>query len=130
MNPRIEMALGDAVAEVELYQDKCSRTVEAFMSLLPFGSTVNHAKVAGAEFFCFVPMVEELESPVVKQATGNLGYYPLRQTLCVFYEDMPGAGQVTPLGRIVTNLDAVIREGLKAWQQQGAEVRFREMPGE
>jgi len=124
MTRRFTIRIGSQTAVAELLDDVSPRTCQRLAAAMPLTSRVNHAKVAGREFFCFVPFHEELESPVVAQSRGNIGYYPLRQTLCVFYEDMPGAGQVTPVARVVENLDGIVAEGLEAWRRQGAAISF------
>ncbi|WP_432826513.1 cyclophilin-like fold protein [Dactylosporangium sp. CA-092794] len=124
MTRRFTIRIGSQTAVAELLDDVSPRTCGRLADALPLTSRVNHAKVAGEEFFCFVPFHEELESPVVAQQSGNIGYYPLRQTLCVFYADMPGAGQVTPVARVVDNLEGIIAEGRAAWLRQGGTIHF------
>jgi len=124
MTRRFTIRIGSRTAVAELLDDVSPRTCRQLAAAMPLTSRVNHAKVAGRELFCFVPFQEELESPVVAQRAGNIGYYPLRQTICVFYEDMPGAGEVTPLARVVENLDGIVAAGLDAWQRQGATISF------
>ncbi|MFY1634882.1 cyclophilin-like fold protein [Solwaraspora sp. WMMB335] len=130
MTRRFTIRIGAETAVAELLDDESPRTCRRLAEAMPLVSQVNHAKVAGAEFFCYVPFHEELESPVVAQTCGNIGYYPLRQTLCVFYEDMPGAGQVTPVARIVQNIEGIISEGRRAWQRQGGVISFDGLTGE
>lgn len=121
---RFTISIGTQRAVAELLDETSPHTCGLLWDSFPLRSVVNHAKIAGAEFFCFVPIRAELESPVVAQECGNIGYYPLRQTLCVFYEDMPGAGQVTPVARVVENLRGIIDEGRNAWRRQGGPIVF------
>jgi hypothetical protein len=114
--------LGREVATAILLEDRAPETCAAFWAALPLQATINHAKHAGPEFFFIVPLMLDMESPVVAQEAGNLGYYPLRQTVCVFYGDTPGVGAVTPFAKIVTNLEGIAREGRRSWDKQGERV--------
>jgi hypothetical protein len=116
------LTFGDEVIVAALSDSDAPRTTEAFWQLLPLESRVSHAKVAGPELMFTTPLHEEIEAPIKEQSNGNICYYPLRQTVCVFYGDLPGAGYVTPLATVVENLEGLARAGAAAWQEQGASV--------
>lgn len=105
--------------------DQAPIILELIKEHAPLEGKLNHAKVCDNEVFFHVPFfLDEKENPVWPDA-GDLGYWPVRQTICIWY------GQMKPLGP--TNLFAkVYPEDLpklaevcsKVWAKQGLEIKL------
>jgi hypothetical protein len=126
---KIEIKVGEQTAVAELMEDKAPKTCAALWDLLPFRGTLIHAKMAGGEFFFKVPAFLELENPTKKQEAGNIAYWNVGQSICVFYESLPGVGHVNTFARITENLTGIQEEGRKGWKKQGAPIEFRKKEG-
>src|SRR5262249_10301392 len=70
---------------------------------------------AGDELIVMVPFVAAAENEVGSVAPGDIGYYPSRQTLCLFY------GEITPFAS-VTRFARVLPEDLPAARAVGRDV--------
>ncbi len=52
-----------------------------------------------------VPFYAEPENEILDVSPGDIGYYPGRQTICIFYGDTQPFGYVSVFARIVEQLD-------------------------
>ena len=125
MAREIEIQVGGQTAIAELMEDVAPKTCEAVWNVLPCKGTLVHAKIAGGEFFFKVPAFIDLENPTKQQQAGNVAYWDAGQSVCLFYEALPGVGHVNTFARITQNLEGIAREGKKGWEQQGAPIEMR-----
>ena len=70
-----------------------------------------HAKFAGEETIVMVPFFAEQENPKLNVVAGDIGYYPGRQTICLFYGETKPFGEVSYFARVRSNLDGLARVG-------------------
>ena len=127
LTQQIEIIVGNEKAVAVLLEKDAPRTCKAVLNALPLTGGLVHAKFAGGEFFFATPIFEELENPVRKQNPGNICYWPVRQSICIFYKELPGVGEVSLFARIVKNLEGIQREGQKGWIKQGAPIKIAEL---
>lgn len=81
---------------------------------LPLESLGVHAKFAGDESIVMVPFYTEPENEIFHVEAGDIGYYPGRQTICIFY------GKTKPFGKV--SVFARIHEGLKEMEEVSKEI--------
>jgi hypothetical protein len=79
--PAIRILCDGEVIEAELLVDDAPRVCGYIRSILPFESTMVHAKFAGEETIVMVPFFAEQENGKTDVVAGDIGYYPGRQTL-------------------------------------------------
>ena len=72
-------------------------------------STMVHAKFAGDETIVMVPFFAEQENGKTDVVAGDIGYYPGRQTLCLFYGRTTPFGEVSYVARVRSNLDGLAK---------------------
>ncbi len=72
---------------------------------LPLKSTAIHAKFAGREIIVMVPFFAEAENEILDVQPGDIGYYPGRQTICIFYGDTTPFGKVSVFAKITKGLE-------------------------
>lgn len=126
MGREIEFQIGDEIAVAALMDDKAPKTCDAIWEALPCRGTAVHAKIAGAEFFFKVPIfLDYLENPTKEQQEGNIAYWETGQSICVFYDNVPGVGYANTFARIKKNLAGIKKEGMKCWKKQGTPVEIR-----
>lgn len=101
---------GEAI-EVDLLEDEAPGICARLRSVLPLDGTMVHAKFAGEETIVMVPFFAEQENPKLDVIAGDLGYYPGRQTICLFYGETRPFGEVSYFGRVRSNLDGLARCG-------------------
>lgn len=101
MGGQFELRVGSRAIRCELLEEQAPRICRAFKRSLPLDSFAVHAKFAGDELIVMVPFVAEAENEVGSVAPGDIGYYPSRQTLCLFYGDITPFASVTLFARVV-----------------------------
>lgn len=114
MAKRFTIEVGNAVAVAELLEDKAPNICKAFWDNLPVEGFTMNAKFAGQELIVMLPFFAEPENEILDVVPGDIGYYPGRQTACIFY------GDTLPFGRV--SVYAKVVEGLNALQGVGHDV--------
>jgi hypothetical protein len=106
------------VIEVDLLDDDAPRVCAYMRSVLPMDGTMVHAKFAGEETIIMVPFFAEQENPKLNVVAGDIGYYPGRQTICLFY------GEVSYFARVRSNLEGLARCGRRLLEAGHLPVRL------
>ncbi len=94
-----EILVGNDRAIFDLLDDAAPRVCESFARSLPIDSFSVHAKFAGDELIVMVPFFEDPENEIFWVKPGDVGYYPGRQTICMFYGPTDPFGQVSVFAR-------------------------------
>lgn len=98
----------------QLLEEAAPRLCRKVVEHLPTRSFAVHAKFAGEELITMVPFYAEPENEILDVKRGDIGYYPGRQTFCIFY------GKVVPFGKV--SVFASVTESLEALQTLGAQA--------
>jgi hypothetical protein len=126
MAKEVKLKVGNEVATMVLLEDKAPNTCKKLLECLPIKSQLIHAKFAGSEFMVKVPFFSDMENPATRQDQGNVCLNDPSQTMCVFYDSVPGMGPCTLFAKIVGNLEGIQKEARKAWKKGGALVEIYE----
>jgi hypothetical protein len=110
--------------EAELLEDDAPRICAYLRAILPMDGTMVHAKFAGEETIVMVPFFAEQENPKLNVVAGDIGYYPGRQTICLFYGETKPFGEVSYFARVQSNLDGLARCGRRLLQVGHLPVRL------
>lgn len=94
-----EIVVGNERAVFDLLDDDAPNVCESFVRSLPVDSFSVHAKFAGDELIVMVPFFEDPENEIFWVKPGDVGYYPGRQTICMFYGPTEPFGQVSVFAR-------------------------------
>jgi hypothetical protein len=123
---KTQIRSGKLKAAIELFEDHAPRTVQKISRLLPITVPLCHAKFAGEELMFMIPAVIEPEFFKPSIEPGDVLYYPIQQTICLFFGDhiVPfGQGPFNTIGKIVegaTDLEQlaelIVQEGFQ-WAQ-------------
>ncbi len=124
MDTRIRMRVENEEAVITLYREQAPTMCRKILSVLPLKTILLHAKFAGPEIMLRAPLFCDGENMTTKQDAGNVCYNDSSQTICIFYEDVPGMGPCTLFGKITENIEGIQRAGRKGWKRQGALVEF------
>lgn len=108
------MTIGGQKITAELLENEAPNVSAAFAASLPCESFSTHAKFAGEELIIMVPFYCNAENEILNVKAGDIGYYPGRQTICIFY------GGVTPFGRV--SLFARVTKGLPGLKKVGKKI--------
>lgn len=114
----------DEVVEADLLEDDAPGICAALRSILPLDGTMVHAKFAGEETIVMVPFFADQENPKLNVVAGDIGYYPGRQTICLFYGETKPFGEVSSFARVRSNLDGLARCGRKLLEVGHLPVRL------
>ncbi len=124
MPKELKIRVGGEVAKMVLLLDEAPETCKKILASLPLRGNLIHAKIAGKEFFFKAPFFCDLENQVKEQEAGNIGYYDGANSICVFYDHVPGLGTLNLFAKITENLIGIQKEGEKGWKKQGAEIEI------
>jgi len=105
MPKRFAINIGGTRAIAELLEQEAPVISQRMWETLPLESFSVHAKFAGQEMIVMVPFYAEPENEILDVSPGDIGYYPGRQTICIFYGDTQPFGYVSVFARIVERLD-------------------------
>ena len=111
MPKRFIVNVGGTRAVAELLEREAPTLSECMWENLPVESFSVHAKFAGHEMIVMVPFYAEPENEILDVQPGDIGYYPGRQTICIFYGDTQPFGYVSVFARIVDRLDELQATG-------------------
>ncbi len=123
MGDHVRLELGGYSCRMQLLRDRAPELCRRFVECLPLRSFVVHAKFAGDELFFMVPFLARAENLVSGVAPGDVGYYPDRETVCLFYGTIVPFGQVGLFARIVEGLDALRELGPRIWRGSALPIR-------
>jgi hypothetical protein len=123
---KTQLRCGKQKAVIELFEDSAPRTAQKVSRLLPITVPLCHAKFAGDELMFMIPAVIEPEFFKPSIETGDVLYYPIQQTICLFFGDhiVPfGQGPFNAIGKIAEGTadlaqlaELIVREGFQ-WAQ-------------
>ncbi|HVB59661.1 MAG TPA: cyclophilin-like fold protein [Ktedonobacteraceae bacterium] len=105
MPKRFILNIGGTKAVAELLEQEAPTITRCIWDSLPVDSFSVHAKFAGQEMIVMVPFYAEPENEILDVQPGDIGYYPGRQTICIFYGDTTPFGYVSVFARVVERLD-------------------------
>ena len=105
----ITLTIGGSAVRVVLLEDAAPRICSAFRASLPLDSFAVHAKFAGEELIAMLPFYEGPENEVPSVAPGDIGYYPARQTLCLFYGEIMPFASVSLFARVSIPTTSALR---------------------
>lgn len=113
MGRRFTMDFQGQKVVAELLDKKAPNVVGAFETSLPCKTFSTHAKFAGEELIVMVPFYCNPENEILNVKPGDIGYYPGRQTICIFYGKTAPFGKVSVFAKIVEGLDKLKPVGQK-----------------
>ncbi len=124
------LVMGGRPVRVFLLDGDAPRICSAFRACLPLDSFAVHAKFAGEELIVMTPFYEEPENEVPSVSPGDIGYYPARQTLCLFYGEIAPFASVSLFARVhPDDLDAARQAGQTILSGGPAPVRIERGEG-
>lgn len=106
-----QLDFGGTPVVAALLDDVAPNVTAAFSKCLPLEAFSIHAKFAGEELIAMVPFYCNPENEVFHVQPGAIGYYPGRQTICIFYGQTQPFGHVSVFARVVEGLDELRRIG-------------------
>jgi hypothetical protein len=114
MPTTIAFDFGTATIRAQLQEEQAPRLCRKVLEHLPTRSFAVHAKFAGEELIAMVPFYAEPENEILEVKRGDIGYYPGRQTFCIFY------GKVVPFGKV--SVFASVTDSLEVLRTLGAQA--------
>ena len=96
----VTLTIGGRPVRIVLLEGDAPKICSAFRASLPLDSFAVHAKFAGEELIAMLPFYEGPENEVPSVEPGDIGYYPARQTLCLFYGEIMPFASVSLFARV------------------------------
>ena len=116
----MRLRISDRSCDIELLEEAAPKSCAGLKEMLPLKTILGHAKFANEEVIFMVPRLFERENIVNSVSPGDVGYYPDRQTICIFYGEIVPFAQVGLIGRVRDGLDVLREIAPAVW----AEPRF------
>jgi len=123
-DPCLSLRIGEYTCRLQLLRDRAPRLCEALSAVLPVASHLVHAKFAGDEVYFMVPGTWPAENLVSSVSPGDVGYYPDRQTICIFYGTIVPFGSVGVFARVNEGLEHLRSMGRDLWRHGPVPVRL------
>lgn len=116
--------IGKETVKAKLLEKEAPNTSKILKRFFPLEGKLNHAKICDNEVFFQVPfLVDEKENFQLPQA-GDIGFWNVRQTVCIWYDRMEPLGPTVLFARITDNLKGFQKEARATWLKQGTKIRF------
>lgn len=112
------LSMGAHRAVIVFSEDRAPETCNRIWRSLPLQGPLSHAKFAGEELVFMIPLVMDAECLKATIEPGDVLYYPVQQTVCLFYGEAIepfGPGPFPFIGRIL--------EGWSALKEMARRVR-------
>lgn len=113
MTQCFSMMIDGRTVVAELLEKKAPNVVRAFVGALPCETFSVHAKFAGEELIVMLPFYCDAENEILNVKPGDIGFYPGRQTACIFYGETRPFGKVSVFAKIVEGLEYLRPAGRK-----------------
>lgn len=120
----LRLRVGGHTCRLRLLLDRAPNTCKSLKAVLPVQSHLVHAKFAGDEVYFMVPGTWPAENPATTVEAGDVGYYPDRQTVCIFYGGIVPFGSVGLFARVADGLDALRAIGPDLWRRGALPLRL------
>ena len=123
---KLKITIGDVEVKARLLLEKAPNTIKILeSSQKDLVGKLNHAKICDNEVFFQSPVfIDGKENPVYPVA-GDIGYWTVRQTICIWYGEMEPLGPTNLFAQIeLEDLPKFATEGKKVWNQQGTLIKF------
>ena len=127
MGSSFEILSGNERVVATLLEREAPNVTRAFTAHLPCESFSVHAKFAGDELIVMVPFFCEPENEIFNVQPGDIGYYPGRQTICIFYGDTEPFGEVSVFAKVTEGLDTLRAWGREILTSGSIPVQMREV---
>jgi hypothetical protein len=122
-----EIVSGNERVVATLLEREAPNVSRAFSEHLPCESFSVHAKFAGDELIVMVPFFCEPENEIFDVQPGDIGYYPGRQTICIFYGDTEPFGFVSVFAKVSEGLETIRGWGREILTTGSIPVQLREV---
>ncbi|HDR15192.1 MAG TPA: DUF3830 family protein [Desulfobacteraceae bacterium] len=122
---QLKITIGNEIVRARLLEEEAPNVCKVIKKHCPLQGKLNHAKICDNEVFFQAPFfIEEKENFQLPQA-GDIGFWNVRQTICVWYDDMKPLGPTICFARIIDNLKGFQKEARKTWEKQGTKIEFQ-----
>jgi len=117
--------IGKETARADLFEKEAPKTCKLLKKYSPLDGLLNHAKICDHEVFFQAPFfIDEKENPKIP-IPGDIGFWNVRQTICIWYDKMEPLGPTNLFARITENLEGFQKDARNTWSKQGTKIRFQ-----
>ena len=120
----VKIKIGRHTVRAKLLEEEAPKTCRIVKKFSPLEGKLNHSKICDNEVFFKVPFfIDEMENQQTAQA-GDIGFWNVRQTFCIWYDDMIPLVPINLSAKITDNLEGFKKEARNTWLSQGTKIRF------
>lgn len=120
----LKLTINGKTYHADVFEDKAPKIVAALEALGKFDSRMIAAKLCYEEIYYFTnAFVDEYENPVYDQEPGNIGFFPKRQCICIFYGELDAVGTCNVFAKLRKEELVDFYHAAKAvWHGQGGVI--------
>ena len=125
MAREMEVSIGGRRVVVELLDKEAPTTCNKLWEVLPVKSVTTNAKFVGDELIIMVPMMADNENQRLDVGIGDVGYFPMQQTLCFFFGKLRPFGFCNIVGKVTEGIEKLKEASIKILEEgvEPAELR-------
>ncbi len=121
---KLLITIGREKVWAELFEKEAPKTCRVIKRHAPLEGFLNHAKICDHEVFFQAPFFIDAKENPKFPVPGDIGFWNIRQTICIWYDKMEPLGPTNLFARITGNLKGFQKEARKTWSKQGTQIRF------
>jgi len=121
---RLKITIGNEIVTAELLDKEAPNVCKAIKEHLPLQGKLNHAKICNNEVFFQAPFFIDEKDNFKLPEPGDIGFWNVRQTICIWYDDMKPLGPTICFAKIIDNFKGFQKEAAKIWDKQGQLIKF------
>ena len=121
---KMKITIGNVVAKAELLEKEAPTICARMTSAMPIEGMLTSAKIVDNEMTFSVPFfIDEIENshPTV---SGDIAFWNVLQTICLFYGDHNPLGPVCVWAKFSENQEGFKKEADKVFANQGTRIRL------
>lgn len=122
---QLKITIGGQVVRAKLMVETTPNFIKLLEQYVPFEGKLNHAKVCDNEVFIQAPFFKDEKENPIMPVPGDIGYFPVRQTVCIWYGPMKPLGPSTVFAKIFPeDLPKFAGVASKVWANQGTPLKL------
>jgi hypothetical protein len=126
----LKITINGEQIRAKLMYETAPELVDVFVKHLPIEGKANHAKICDNEFFIQAPFFKDEKENPIPPVPGDIGFFPVRQTICLWYDETEPLGPSTIIAKVFPeDLSKCAAVASKIWKEQGATIKYELLEG-
>ncbi|MBN2441565.1 MAG: DUF3830 family protein [Spirochaetales bacterium] len=124
---QLKITIGNEIVKAKFLDKEAPNVCNVIREHCPLEGKLNHAKICNNEVFFQVPFFMDEKENFKLPEVGEIGFWNVRQTICIWYDDMKPLGPTICFAKITDNIEGFQKEAEKNWEKQGTSIKLEMM---